>query len=288
MLNRIIGEDIAIHTELEPDPWTVRADAGNIEQVIMNLAVNARDAMPTGGQLTIKTENVTLDQEYCKVMPGTRPGRFMCLTIEDSGVGMDKETIKHIFEPFFTTKGVGIGTGLGLSVVHGIVKQHQGWINVYSEPGQGSTFKVYLPAISAKPEEITKEAISLQEFRGNGERILVVEDEKVVRDFCVTALSDSGYLVFEAATAQEALDTFERQNGNFNLVFADIVLPDKTGLDLVDHLISIKPELRVLLCSGFADKKSRWEDIRERGHRFLHKPYELVQLLRTVKEVLTQ
>ena len=134
----------------------------------------------------------------------------------------------------------------------------------------------------------TKEAISLQEFRGNGERILVVEDEKVVRDFCVTALSDSGYLVFEAATAQEALDTFERQNGNFNLVFADIVLPDKTGLDLVDHLISIKPELRVLLCSGFADKKSRWEDIRERGHRFLHKPYELVQLLRTVKEVLTQ
>ena len=286
MLNRLIGEDIAINTVLEPDLWTVRADAGNIEQVIMNLAVNARDAMPKGGRLTIKTENVTLDEEVCKVIPEARPGKFVCLSVEDTGVGMDKDIIQHIFEPFFSTKEVGRGTGLGLSVVYGSVKQHEGWINIYSEPGRGSTFKVYLPAFSVRLEEETEEMISLQEFQGSGERILLVEDEEGVRKLANKALSKNGYVVFEAANAKEAMDIFEREEGKFHLVFSDVVLPDKTGLQLVHQLLSRKPELQILLSSGYTDDKSQWSAITKRGFRFLQKPYPLPDLLRAIKEAI--
>jgi signal transduction histidine kinase len=156
MLNRLIGEHIAITTELEPGLWTVRADPTSIEQVIMNLVLNAKDAMPKGGKIIIKTENVTLNEEYCKVIPEARPGKFVCLSIGDTGVGMDKEIIEHIFEPFFSTKEPGRGTGLGLAVVYGIAKQHEGWINVYSESGQGSNFKIYLPVSPGKPEDEIK------------------------------------------------------------------------------------------------------------------------------------
>lgn len=286
MLNRLIGEDIAIKTDLEPDLWTVRANEGKIEQVIMNLAGNARDAMPEGGELIIKTENVTLDEDYCKVIPESRPGKFVYLSVADTGVGMDKEILQRIFEPFFSTKEV--GTGLGLSVVYGIVKEHEGWINVYSEPGQGSTFKVYLPAFYVEPEDETEETVSLQELRGRGERILLVEDEEGVREFVRRALSENGYVVFEATSAEEALDIFERAKGRFRLVFSDVVLPDESGLQLVDQLLFRKPELRVLLSSGYADQKSQWPVICERGFRFLQKPYALPDLLRAIREAVEQ
>lgn len=288
MLDRLIGEDITINIDLEPDSWTVRADAGNIEQVIMNLAVNARDAMPEGGKLTIKTENVTLNEEHSKVIPEARPGKFVCLSVEDTGVGMDKETIQHIFEPFFSTKEAGKGTGLGLSVVYGIVKQHEGWINVYSEPGRSSTFKVYLPAFSIKVEEETKETISLRELQGSGKRILLVEDEEGVRGFATRVLRENGYVVFEAVDAREALDIFEKEKGNFHLVFSDVVLPDKSGLELVDQLLSRKPEFRILLSSGYVDQKSQWSAIRERGFQFIQKPYNLPDLLRAIREAVEQ
>jgi PAS domain S-box-containing protein len=286
MLNRLIGEDIAVNTDLEPDLWTVQADAGNIEQVIMNLAVNARDAMPEGGKLTIKTENVTIDEDYCKVFPHARPGKYVCLSVEDTGTGMDKEIIQHIFEPFFSTKEAGRGTGLGLSVVYGIVKQHKGWINVHSEPGRGSTFKVYLPAFSAKLEDETKEKSSLEEFQGSGERILLVEDEKGVRELTKKILRKNGYVVFEAANAKEALDIFEKERGKFHLVLSDVVLPDKSGLQLVHQLLSFKPELRVILSTGYTDEKSQWPIIREKGFRVLQKPYNLPDMLRAIRDAI--
>jgi PAS domain S-box-containing protein len=288
MLNRVIGEDIAINTDLESDLWTVWADAENIEQVIMNLAVNAKDAMPKGGRLTIKTKNVTLEEECRKVIPEARPGKFACVSLEDTGFGMDKEIIPRIFEPFFSTKGSGKRIGLGLSAVYGIVKQHEGWINVYSEPGRGSTFKVYLPVFSVKPEDETKKTISLQELKGRGERILLVEDEEGVRELGTRVLRANGYVVFEAANAKEAIDIFEREVGKFHLIFCDVVLPDKNSFQLVDQLLCRKPELRVLLSSGYVDQKSQLPIIHEMGFRFLQKPYALSDLLRTVREVIEQ
>jgi CheY-like chemotaxis protein len=196
---------------------------------------------------------------------------------------MDKEVAHRIFEPFFTTKENGKGTGLGLSVVYGIVKQHEGWISVHSELGQGSTFKIYLPAFSIRLEDDTKKAISLRELQGSGRRILLVEDEKEVREFTAMVLNESGYVVFEAATVKEALDIFERERGNFHLVLSDMVLPDRSGLQLVDRLLSYKPGLRVLLISGYTDDKSRWSTIQERGFQFLQKPYALLDLLQAIK-----
>jgi len=284
MLERLIGEDIIINTEMEPDLWTVRADKGNIEQVIMNLVVNARDIMPEGGTINIKAENVILNKEDCKVIPESRPGRFVCLSVEDTGMGMDKETIRHIFEPFFTTKEVGRGTGLGLSVVYGIVKQHEGWINVESVLGKGSKFKIYLPAYSAKLEDEAEKKILLAELQGSGERILLVEDEKSVRRFAARVLRKNGYVVFEAENAKEALDIFEREEGKFHLIFCDVVLPDQSGLKLIEQFLSRKEELRVLMNSGYTNQKSQWPIIREKGFQFLPKPYSLVDLLQAVRE----
>ncbi|MCG2714846.1 MAG: PAS domain S-box protein, partial [Candidatus Marinimicrobia bacterium] len=287
MLGRLLGENIDLTTVFEPKLKPVKADPGQIEQVIMNLVVNARDAMPDGGKITVRTENVVLDKDLSKVIPEALPGRFVRFSVEDAGVGIDKAIIDQIFEPFFTTKEAGTGTGLGLSVVYGIIKQHNGWINVYSEPGQGSTFKVYLPAISEKIEDDTKGAISLKDFKGSGERILLVEDEEDIREFTATLLRENGYIVFEAANAKEALELFKNEDGNFDLVFSDVVMPGKSGLHLVDELLSGKPDLQVLLSSGYSDKKSQWDEIKKRGFRFLQKPYNIADLLKTVREVIS-
>ncbi|MEW5804809.1 MAG: PAS domain S-box protein [bacterium] len=286
MFYRLIGEDITITTDLKSDLWPVLADEGTIEQVIMNLIVNAKDAMPQGGYLTIKTENITLNEENARAIPDGRTGKFVCLAIEDTGCGMDAKTTERIFEPFFTTKGVGKGTGLGLSVVYGIVKHHEGWINVWSEEGKGSIFRIFLPAFFVKMEEKKKEAVSLRELQGKGERILVVEDEEDVRRLTMRMLQTHNYIVQEASSGQEALDTFEREGGKFDLVLSDVVLPDQTGPALVDHLLLRQPKLKVLLVSGYTDQKSQWLLIHEKGFRFLQKPYELHILLRTLREVI--
>ncbi len=286
MLNRLIGEDITIITDLKPDLWMVRADAGNIEQVIMNLAVNARDAMQKGGRLTIKTENAQIDEDYCMVFNYAHPGKFVCVSVSDTGVGIDKENIQRIFEPFFSTKEAGKGTGLGLSVVYGIVKQHDGWTNVYSESGYGSTFKIYLPAFSSRPVEETEETISLQELQGSGERILLVEDDEGVREFATMALQENGYFVFGVASAKEAMDVFEREGGDFDLLFIDVVLPDKNGILLADQILIHNPKPLVLLTSGYIDHKSQRPLMQERGFLSLQKPYSLIDLLRTIRKVI--
>ncbi len=286
MLRRLIGEDINLITDFGPELDPVKADRGQVEQVLMNLVINARDAMAGGGRITIKTENAAIDELYCKIYSYARPGRFVCLSVTDTGTGMDNETISHIFEPFFTTKKEGQGTGLGLSVIYGIVKQHEGWVNVYSEPGEGSVFRVYLTASPVSGEAGAEEEISLKELRGSGERVLLVEDEKMLCEFASGVLRENGYTVFAAKNAEEALNLFEREKGDFHILFSDSVLPDKTGIELVDQLLSRKPGLKVLMTSGYLDKKSQWTIIQEKGFNFIHKPYTLTGLLQALKEAM--
>ena len=287
MLNRLIGEDISLITDLEPDLWWVKGDKGTLEQVIVNLVVNARDAMPNGGKITIKIRNAHVDQGYCKDYRYARPGRFIFLSVQDTGTGMDQATIDRIFEPFFTTKASGKGAGMGLSVVYGIVKYHEGWVNVESSPDNGSIFGIYLPAVSRRPEEERKSPVSLEALRGRGERILLVEDEEVVREFATRVLSRNGYAVFTAANAQEAIDIFQKKGNNFDLIFSDVVLPDGSGPKLVEQLLKLKPGISVLFTSGYSDEKSDWRTIRKGGHLFLKKPYLLADLLRTMRDALT-
>jgi len=286
MLRRLIGEDIEVNRVREDGPVRVKADRGQIEQVIMNMAINAKDAMPSGGRLTIKTETVVLNEYYYRDNAEARPGNYVCLSVDDTGAGMSEGIIQNIFEPFFTTKGVGKGTGLGLSVAYGIIKQHEGWISVASEPGRGTSFKVYLPLFSERSEEEAKETIHLGDLRGNGERILVVEDEEGVREMTLKALSESGYTVLEASTVKEAMGIFEREKGEFHLIFSDVVLPDESGIRLIDRLLALKPGLPVILSSGYMDDKLQWPVIKEKGFRFLQKPYTLSNLLRAVKEAM--
>lgn len=288
MLKRLIGEDIEIRMALAPDVWPVLADEGNIEQVLLNLAVNARDAMPEGGRLDISTINMEITDESARTMSDARPGRFVCITVKDSGTGMDKNTLPHIFEPFYTTKDPGKGTGLGLAVVYGIVTQHGGWITVESTPGIGTTFMTYLPvSIEAYGKE-AGEKDELQRPVGSGERVLLVEDEKRVRDITKQAIADGGYIVSEAEDAMEAMELFEKEHGEFDLLLSDVVLSDINGVDLAKDLIGKNPKLKVILTSGYFDDKSNWEVIEEMGFGFLQKPYSIKDLLKSINKVIRQ
>ncbi|MFZ5517038.1 MAG: PAS domain S-box protein [Candidatus Zhuqueibacterota bacterium] len=284
MIQRIIGEDIHLVTSLDESLSSCYVDPSQVEQVIMNLSVNARDAMVSGGTLSIGTENITLDaikSDKNKMV------KAVSLVIQDNGAGMDKETLARIFDPFFTTKGPGGGTGLGLSVVQGIVEQHEGWIQVDSEVGVGTTFRVCFPGISAKVEAEMVEPVAIKAYQGKSERILLVEDEEDVRNFISKILTWYNYAVVSAEDATRALQIFEKENGEFDLVLSDVVLPDKSGHDLVRHLLKIKPGLRVLLSSGYMDEKGDWERIQAHGLPFLQKPYDLFELLDTIKKVLS-
>ena len=286
MLGRLIGENITITANLAPDLRPFLGDKGNVEQVIMNLAVNAKDAMPQGGSLTISTENVVLDEQYCKRFSLAQPGHFVRLVVEDTGEGMDEETQHHIFEPFFTTKETGKGTGLGLSVVYGIMQQHKGWINVSSQHGQGTLFEVFFPAAPLQKENRSTKPESLNAFVGAGERILLVEDDEEVRKIASTVLRDHNYTILESGNVKEAQGIFEKEQGQIDLLFSDVVLPDESGIQLAENLLAQHPELPILLTSGYSDEQSQYEIINEKGYRFLQKPYEIAVLLQTVKEVL--
>ncbi len=286
MLERLIGEDIAVETELASDLCKVKGDAGNVEQVILNLAVNARDAMPGGGRLTVRTRNVTLTEEEARRLPDAKPGRFVCLSVEDTGTGMDEATAERIFEPFFSTKEAGRGTGLGLSMVYGIVKQHEGWVNVRSKIGEGTHFDVFFPALSAAADPGAPEDLPARGPRGRGERILLVEDEAGVRDFAGLALRSSGYYVSDAAGAEEAIAIFARKQGRFDLVFSDVVLAGKSGIELAEEIMALSPSTPVLLTSGYTDDRSQLAEIRKRDIPFLQKPYALGDLLLAVGEAI--
>ncbi|MGA1867971.1 MAG: ATP-binding protein [bacterium] len=286
MFRHTIGEDIELYTSFEPNLAQVKADPGQIDQVILNLVVNARDAMPDGGKIHIKTKNVIMKEDCQKEIPHAKPGKFVCLTVEDTGSGMSKDTINRIFEPFFTTKRQGKGSGLGLSTVFGIVTQHGGWINVYSEPGKGSTFEVYLPAFFLEAEEPDREEVIVKDYKGHGEHILVVEDDKSLKEFISKILRKNGYVPFTAENAKEALEIFKTHKKNLQLVFSDVVLPHGTGVTLVDTMLQEKPDLSVLLTSGYIDQKSQWHIIQKRGLQFLPKPFDGSALLQAIREVL--
>jgi len=286
MLRRLIGEDIHLKTVLDSKLEQVKADSSHMEQALINIAINARDAMPKGGRLTITTKNTFIDEAYCKTNPQACSGMFVTLSISDEGTGMDKEIMQHIFEPFFSTKKIDEGAGLGLSIVYGIIKQHNGWVNVYSEPGEGTVFRIYLPVLSQPVIEKNQKMIPLKEFHGQGERILLVEDEAGIRQFVLKALTKKGYQVFIAGTAQEALEVFKKEQGQFDLLFSDVILPDKNGLQLTAEFLARKPGLRILLTSGYPDQKSHATLINEKGYKFLQKPYTLNSLLKTIREVI--
>jgi PAS domain S-box-containing protein len=285
VLRRTMGEDCGVILRLSADLGPVRADPGQLEQVLLNLALNARDAMPRGGRITVETFRAELTAAYARLKPASvRPGEYAVLAVSDTGHGMDKETLRHIFEPFFTTKGVGQGTGLGLSTVYGIVKQSEGYIWVYSEPGQGTTFKVYLPL---KPGTVTPTRKDSAPPRSEkGESILVVEDEAAVRYMMKRALEGAGYRVLDAGNATEALDVLARTTDKISLVLTDVVMPGEGGRGLADRIATLIPGVSVLFTSGYTNGEIARRGLLEPGAAFIQKPVTPGALVRAVQEVL--
>jgi PAS domain S-box-containing protein len=286
MLRRVIGEDIELVTRLPSGLGHVKVDAGQIEQVIMNLAVNARDAMPQGGQLTLEAANVELDSSYVSSQESVLPGHYVMIAVSDTGIGMDAETQAHIFEPFFTTKEQGKGTGLGLATVHGIVKQSEGHIWVYSEPGKGTTFKVCLPRIDQAVEVIAPTDVPVDELSRGSETILLVEDEDAVCSLVKEVLESSGYEVLEAKGAHEALEVGERHKKHIHLLLTDVVMPHMSGRELAEHLAPLHPETKVLYMSGYADHAVLHHSLLDPGTALLQKPFTAEALARKLREVL--
>jgi two-component system cell cycle sensor histidine kinase/response regulator CckA len=284
MVDRLVGEDIVFSSDIEEAAVNIKGDVTQIEQVILNLIVNARDAMPGGGELYIKTEKCVIKDEETDKIPYSYPGEFVCLTISDTGIGMNDEKCSKIFEPFYTTKEK--GTGLGLSVVSGIIEKHDGWINVESEPGKGTTFRVYIPLCYEKEKLKKGGDIPLSELQGKGETILIVEDEEITRTFLSRVLKGNGYSVFEAGGVEEAERIFEENKDKINMVFSDVILADGSGLTFVEGLISKNEKVIILLSSGYISDKVEVLDMAKRKFDFLDKPYDVAQLLRKVKEIL--
>jgi CheY-like chemotaxis protein len=287
MLERLLGETIKLELNAPPYIPAIQGDPGMIEQVLMNLSVNARDAMPKGGNLTISTSSLEVDQAFAATHPEARPGRFVCIRVTDTGSGMDPITMRRIFEPFFTTKEVGKGTGLGLATVYGIVKQHGGWVEVSSQPRLGTTFNVFFPADGEAVSGLPAETVPQAEILGGQETILVVEDEPIVRDLANMILSDCGYKVLEAATGAEALRVWERHQGNIQLLITDIVMPDgMSGMELAEHLHSAQPELKIIFASGYSTDNLDTDFVRRGLARVLPKPYTHVTLPQAVRKCL--
>jgi PAS domain S-box-containing protein len=289
MLRRLIGEDIQLETAFEDPRRPVYADSGQVEQIILNLVLNARDAMPSGGRLVIATANAVLDEEYATFHPGVRPGAYALLSVSDTGVGMDGATIAHIFEPFFTTKEPGKGAGLGLATVYGIVQQSGGHVAVYSEPRRGSAFKVYLPEASGReaadtPMPATNHRKAVP--RGAGETVLLVEDDEAMRAITRDLLEQAGYAVFEAASPGLAISLAHSHQGGFELLLTDVVLPDMSGTKLAREVRALSPRTRVLFMSGYPAQVVGHHELLEPGTPFIEKPFSSEALLRMVRRAL--
>ena len=285
LLRRLIGEDIEVMTVPAQDLGTVKADPGQIEQVIMNLALNSRDAMPHGGKLTLETANATLDSDYANAHQPVEPGRYIMLAVSDTGQGMTDETMDRIFEPFYTTKEVGKGTGLGLSMVYGIVKQSGGYIWVYSEPEQGTTFKIYLPRVDQPAEAPGAERPARGILRGS-ETILLVEDDPQLRELTSSVLTHCGYRVLTASTPEEGISACESNHQEIRLLVTDVVMPRMNGRRLAERIQKIRPDIRVLYISGYTDNAIVHYGVLDAGLWFLAKPFTLSSLVAKVREVL--
>jgi PAS domain S-box-containing protein len=286
LLRRLMDDNIEMTTSVRQNVGKVKADPAQIEQVLMNLVVNARDAMPHGGRIVIETANVDLDSTYADGHATVKPGRYVMLAVSDTGVGMDRETAAHIFEPFYTTKESGRGTGLGLSTVYGIVKQSGGYIWVYSEVGKGSSFKVYLPRVEESVDDTASLPIQLDSQRGS-ETILLVEDEEAVRDLIQTVLNDQGYNVIPSRDTQHALQIAETFAHEIHMLLTDVVMPGMSGRELAARISARRRGIRVLFMSGYTDNVITSGGVLEKGITFLQKPFSPGQLAQKVRDVLT-
>ncbi len=286
MLRRLIGEDIVLHLVLQADLGNIKADPSHIEQAIVNLVVNSRDAMPAGGRVTVETADVCLDESYARTHTGVQPGEFVMVAVSDTGDGMDADVRRRIFEPFFTTKEQGKGTGLGLATVYGMVKQTGGDIWVYSEPGKGTTFKLYFPKV-ADPLSASPAAMVEPTLRGN-ETILVVEDEPSVRGITVKMLDQLGYVTISAASGAEALEMSKSHSGAISLLLTDVVMPNMNGRQLADELLANKPDMKVLYLSGYTENTVIHHGIVDSSVAFLPKPFTRDALAKTIRNVLEE
>jgi two-component system cell cycle sensor histidine kinase/response regulator CckA len=287
LLEKVIGKDVEIRTSLAAELSPVRADASQIEQVLMNLCLNARDAMPSGGRLTIQTRNTNLDDDACRRTPGLSPGRHAELIVSDNGIGMDAKTREHIFEPFFTTKEPGKGTGLGLATVFGIIRQHGGFVSVDSAPNYGTTFRIYMPVVKGvtdisqpnfKPEETA--------FRGGKETLLIADDHEGIREMVRSALEGCGYRVLFAVNGEEAIRTFEENAHEINLVILDMVMPRIGGLEAAKRMRQTRPELPVIFTTGYSSDNEALSKVIEAGGAVVEKPFDPRRLARRVRELL--
>jgi two-component system, cell cycle sensor histidine kinase and response regulator CckA len=286
LLRRLIGEDIELTTALARDLGRVKADLGQLEQVIMNLAVNARDAMPQGGKLTISTENFIMDEAFITRYPyPVQPGPYVLLTVSDSGIGMSPETKARAFEPFFTTKEKGKGTGLGLSTVYGVVKQSGGYIDIYSSPGAGTAFKIYIPTVEEAIHGIRAVPAATPSFDGK-ETILLAEDEESLRKLTHNTLERCGYTVLEAKDGREALEVSEHHVGTIDLLLTDMVMPGIGGRALAEEMIRRRPEIKLVFMSGYTGQAVGSLGPIEPGSDFLAKPFTRENLTRKVREAL--
>jgi CheY-like chemotaxis protein len=285
LLRRMIDESISLIGCKREEVWLINADSGQIEQIIMNLVVNARDAMSDGGVITIETANVVLDDDYCALHPEARSGEHVMLAVSDTGCGMSAEVKEHLFEPFFTTKPRGKGTGLGLSVVFGVVKQHGGSIEVYSEEGRGTTVKTYFPRVKSEaPLQVATETPA--SYQRGHETIMVVEDEAIVRDMASSALSNLGYKVLTCADGPLAIAQASEYTGQIDLLLTDVVMPGMNGRVLADKLKLMRPTLKVIYCSGYTENIIAHHGVLESGIEFLGKPYTPKDLSEKVRCVL--
>jgi CheY-like chemotaxis protein len=291
LLVRTLGEDIKIKSHCPANLPSILADRSMIEQVIMNLAVNARDAMPNGGQLIFNTSVQNIDLAYKRQQAEARPGTFVCLSVADNGCGISRENLAHLFEPFFTTKEVGKGTGLGLATVYGIVKQHEGWIEAESQVGQGTTFRIFLPASTAVPQTSGESPTSLAEIRGGNETILLVEDETSVRNLVCNSLKRYGYHIHSAMSGAEAIKEWSGRMDQIDLLLTDVVMPDGvSGWELARELQSRKPTLKVIYMSGYNTNMTVMQPgaVITNGSRFLQKPFKPQKLAEVLRACLDE
>ena len=287
LLSRVIGEDIELKTVFRQDRVMVNADSGQLEQVLMNLATNARDAMPAGGSFTIELDTMEVDNSFIQAHGYGEQGRYAVVSVADTGDGMNEETRKRVFEPFFTTKEVGKGTGLGLSIVYGIVKQHHGFINVYSEPGKGTTFKIYLPLVETEHEKSdhTKDAPEERPTRGT-ETVMLAEDDKALRRLSQVVLEEFGYTVIIAEDGEDAVRKFRERGHEIQMVILDMIMPRKSGKEAYDEIQKIRPGVKALFVSGYTADKVRLERIPGDGVDLLLKPHSPQVLVKKVREIL--
>ena len=288
MLQQALDESIHLTLELDSQLKPVNADISQILQIALNLVGNARDAIPNGGEITLCTQNRRITEKDLPIISNSRPGEWVCFTVSDSGTGMNKRQLNHLFEPFYTTKRVGKGTGLGLSVVYGIVKKHGGWIHVESTLGRGSVFEIFLPTYNTRTppdDSVHKE----RSFNQNllKKQILLMEDDPMVLDLTTEILRDIGYAVWPAASTSEAKEIFATQNGDFDMLFFDVMLPDGNGIELADTFLAQKAGIPILLFSGSANRDSIQGLVKEKGFNFIRKPFNLKRLLDVVDLTIT-